>query len=150
MFWKIVFLRCSIYIYAPNIILCITNPLDPDNTCKQILILKYYLHKCRCLGNIPSVNGGLKCLKYFYWNRKDNHKYFILYTKWIYRLCKKWLPFETVLGVWNFSAVLQNVCADKLNVFFLCKIVYAYNFVFLFEYASAFLTPLALLICKVW
>jgi hypothetical protein len=25
--------------------------------------------------------------------------------------CKKWLPFETVLGVflWNFSAVLQNV-----------------------------------------
>jgi hypothetical protein len=24
--------------------------------------------------------------------------------------CKRWLPFETVVGVWNFSAVLQNKC----------------------------------------
>jgi hypothetical protein len=31
------------------------------------------------------------------------------------------LPFETVLGVWNFSVMLQNVCFDKLNVFCLCK-----------------------------
>ena len=29
----------------------------------------------------------------------------------------KWLPFETVFGVWNFSAVLQDVCLDELNVF---------------------------------
>jgi hypothetical protein len=36
----------------------------------------------------------------------------------------KWLPFENVLGVWNFSAVLQNVCFDKLNVFCQCKIEY--------------------------
>jgi len=27
------------------------NPLDPDNTNNQvILILKYYLYKCRCFG----------------------------------------------------------------------------------------------------
>ena len=41
------------------------NPLDPDNTSNQdILILKYYLYKCRCLGDKPSINGGLKQLKY--------------------------------------------------------------------------------------
>ena len=35
------------YINAPNVILRITNPLDPDNTNNQvILILKYYLYKC--------------------------------------------------------------------------------------------------------
>ena len=31
-------------------------------------------------------------------------------------ICKKWLPFETVIGVWNFSAVFQNVCFYKINV----------------------------------
>ena len=29
-----------------------------------ILILKYYLYKCRCLGDKPNINGGLKYLKY--------------------------------------------------------------------------------------
>jgi hypothetical protein len=39
------------------------HPLDPDNTKNQvILILKYYLYKCRCLGDKPSINGGLKYL----------------------------------------------------------------------------------------
>jgi hypothetical protein len=48
-------------INAPNIILGIIDPLDPDNTKNQvILILKYYLYKCRCLGDKPSINGGLK------------------------------------------------------------------------------------------
>jgi hypothetical protein len=32
------------------------------------------------------------------------------------------LPFEIVLGVWNFSVMLQNVCFDKLNIFRLCKL----------------------------
>ena len=59
------------------------KPLDPVNTNDQvILILKYYLYKCRCLGDKPSINGGLKYLKYK--NRKDNHKFLILYTKRIY------------------------------------------------------------------
>ena len=53
------------YINAPNIILGIGNPLDPDNTNNQvILILKYYLYKCRCLGDKPSINGGIKYMKY--------------------------------------------------------------------------------------
>ena len=63
-----VFENCGLnmqYINAPNIILGIMNPLDPDNTKNQvILILKYYLCKCRCLGDKPSINGGLKYLKY--------------------------------------------------------------------------------------
>ena len=49
------------YINAPNItsILGIMNPLDPDNANNQvILILKYYLYKCRCLGDKPNINGG--------------------------------------------------------------------------------------------
>jgi hypothetical protein len=29
-----------------------------------ILILKYYLYKCGCLGDKPSINDGLKYLKY--------------------------------------------------------------------------------------
>jgi hypothetical protein len=71
------------YINAPHIILGIMKPLDPVNTNDQvILILKYYLYKCRCLGDKPSINGGLKYLKYK--NRKDNHKFPILYTKRIY------------------------------------------------------------------
>ena len=55
------------YINAPNtsIILSKLNPLDPDNTKNQvILILKYYLYKCRWLGDKPSINDGLKYLKY--------------------------------------------------------------------------------------
>jgi hypothetical protein len=43
------------------------------------------------------------------------------------------LPFETVLGVWNFSVMLQNVCFDKLNVLCLCKIVYTCH-MFLYLY----------------
>jgi hypothetical protein len=54
------------YINAPNIILEIENPLDPDNTNNQvILILRYYLYKCRCLGDNPSINGGIIYLKYY-------------------------------------------------------------------------------------
>ena len=41
--------------------------------------------------------------------------------------------FENVLGVWNFSAMFQNVCFDKLNVLCLCKIVYACH-MFLYLY----------------
>ena len=42
---------------APNIILGIANSIDPDNTNNQvILILRYYLYKCRCLGGKPSLN----------------------------------------------------------------------------------------------
>jgi hypothetical protein len=53
------------YRNAPNIILGIANPLDPDNTNNQvILILKYYLYKYRCLGDKPSINGSSKYLKY--------------------------------------------------------------------------------------
>jgi hypothetical protein len=34
------------------------KPLDPVNTNDQvILILKYYLYKCRCLGDKPSINS---------------------------------------------------------------------------------------------
>jgi hypothetical protein len=46
------------------------------------------------------------------------------------------LPFETVLGVWNFSVMFQNVCFDKLNVFRVNCIYMSY--VFVFVSASAF------------
>jgi len=48
------------------------------------------------------------------------------------------LTFESVLGVWNFSAVLENVCVDKLNVFCSVK-VYKHVIFFLFVSISAFL-----------
>jgi len=52
--------------HVPNIILGIANPLDPDNTNSQdILILKYYYYyKCRCLSDKLSIHYGLKYLKY--------------------------------------------------------------------------------------
>ena len=59
-----------------------------------------------------------------------------------------WIQFETVLDVLNFSVVLQNVIFFcKLNVFYLCKIVYAwhmfslniFNVILVFVSASAFL-----------
>ena len=52
------------YINAPHIILGIINPLDQENTKDQVLLfLKYYLYKCRCLGDKPNINDGLKYLK---------------------------------------------------------------------------------------
>ena len=43
----------------------IANPLDPNTTNSEvILILKYYLYKCRCFGDKPSINGVTKYLKY--------------------------------------------------------------------------------------
>ena len=86
------------YINAPNSILGITNPLDPNNNYNQdILILKYYLYKYRCLGDKPSINGGLKYLKYCIKIEKTTIN-FLSSTQKEYR-CKKWLPFEIVLGV---------------------------------------------------
>jgi hypothetical protein len=86
------------YINAPNIILGMMNPLKPDNTNNQvILILKYYLYKCRCLGDKPSIHGGLKYLKYFIKIEKTTI-HLLSSTQKEYK-CKKWLPFETVLGV---------------------------------------------------
>ena len=53
------------YINAPNIILGIANPFDPDNTNNQVILsLKYYLYKCRCLADNSSINRSTKYLKY--------------------------------------------------------------------------------------
>ena len=41
------------------------NPSDLDNTINQVILnLRYYLYKCRCLGDKHSINGGLKYLIY--------------------------------------------------------------------------------------
>jgi hypothetical protein len=86
------------YINAPNSILVIINPLDPNNNYNQdILILKYYLYKCRCLSDKPSIKDGLKDLKYCI-NIEKTTIHFLSSTQQEY-ICKKWLPFETVLGV---------------------------------------------------
>ena len=79
------------------------------------------------------INGGLKYLKYCIKIEKTTIN-FLSSARREY-ICKKWLPFEIVLGFWNFSAMLQNVCFDKLNVFRLCKIVYACH-MFLYLYLS--------------
>ena len=84
--------------FDPNIILGIMDPLDPDNTKNQvILILKYYLYKCRCLGDKPSINGGLKYLKYCIKIEKTTINFLSSIPKEY--ICKKWLPFKIVLGV---------------------------------------------------
>ena len=60
MFWESTFTKKMLFISkinAPNISLDIANPFEPDNTNNQvILILKYYLYICRCLGDKLSVN----------------------------------------------------------------------------------------------
>ena len=53
------------YTNVPNIILGLANPFDPDNIINQvILILKYFLYQFICLGEKPSINGGLKYMQY--------------------------------------------------------------------------------------
>ena len=85
------------YINARTIILGIVNHLDPDDTNnKVILILKYYLYKCRCLVDKPSINGGLKYLKYCIQIEKTTMPFHSFIQKEY--ICKKWLPFENVLG----------------------------------------------------
>jgi hypothetical protein len=115
----------------------IANSLDPDNTNNQvILILKYHLYKwykCRCLGDKPSINGGIKYLKYCIKIEKTTINF--LYSTQKEYTCKKWLSFENLLGVWHFSVVLQNVCFDKLNVLCLNKIVYTCH-MFLYLYLA--------------
>ena len=86
------------YVNAPNNILGIANPFGPDNTNNQlILILKYYLHKCRCLGDKPSIYGGTTYLKYYIKIEKITIHFLFLTQKRIYM--QKCLPFESVVGV---------------------------------------------------
>ena len=63
-----VFENCGLnmqYINVPHIILGIMKHLDPANTNSQVIyILRYYVYKCRSLGDKPSVHGGLKYLKF--------------------------------------------------------------------------------------
>ena len=81
-----------------HLILYIANPPDPDNTNNPvILILKYYLYKCRYLGDKPSINGGTKYLKYCIKIEKKTIN-FLFPTQKEY-ICKRCLPFESVLGV---------------------------------------------------
>ena len=41
----------------------ITNALDRNNHINHVIfILKYYLYKCRCVGDKPSINGDIKYL----------------------------------------------------------------------------------------
>ena len=81
-----------------HLILYIANPFDPDNTNNPvILILRYYLHKCRCLGDKPSINGSTKYLKYCIKIEKKTIN-FLFPTQKEY-ICKRCLPFESVLGV---------------------------------------------------
>ena len=90
------------------------------------------------MGDKPSINGGIKYLKYCIKIEKTTINF--LPPKQKEYICKKWLPFETVLGVWNFSPVLQNVSFDKLNVLCLFKIVYVCHMVLVvFVSSSAFL-----------
>ena len=112
------------YINAPNILLGIANPFDPDNTNNQvILILKYYLYKCRCLGDKPCIYEGTTYLKYCI--KIEQITINFLFTTQKEYICKKCLPFESVLGVYNFSAV----------VLYIKSLLYAYHmFLFLYLY----------------
>jgi hypothetical protein len=48
-------------INAPDIIFGTKDSLEADNPINQvILILNYYLYKCICVGDIPSINDSLK------------------------------------------------------------------------------------------
>ena len=94
--------------YAPSVqklkrVYCIcfgnvpTTPLDPDNTNNQvILILRYYLYKCRCFSDTSSINGGLKYLKYCIKIEKTTID-FLSSPQKQYK-CKKWWSFEHALG----------------------------------------------------
>jgi hypothetical protein len=63
------------------------NPLDPGNTNNQVIwILKYYIYKCGCLGDISSINDGLKR------PGKKQKTISFLSSSQKEDICKKWLP----------------------------------------------------------
>ena len=64
------------------------------------------------------------------YNTFAHYRNFLVTVYIFFKLC--WLSYETLLGVWNLSAVLQNVCLYKLNVFCMCKIVYACHMFFFY------------------
>ena len=110
-------------INAPNIIFGIVNPLDPDSTNNQvILILKYYLYICRCLGDKPSINGGLKYLKYCIKKRQPYISY-PLHKKNIYVksgcFLKLSLMFEFSVQCCKMFFCLWKKCISMPYVFFL-------------------------------
>jgi len=53
------------YINAHTIIMGIMEPLDPYNTNDQLILIlmHFYLDKCRCFGDKPSINDCLRYLK---------------------------------------------------------------------------------------
>ena len=118
------------HINAPNIILGIVDPLDPDNTKNQVILILKYLYKCRCLGDKPSINGGLQYLEYCITIEKTTIN-FISSTQKKYIYVKS----ENVLGVWNFSEMLQNVCFDiyiyiQYTVYIHCTYILFRNYPF--------------------
>ena len=73
-------------------------------------------------------------IQYKWWSKRPgkkkktkNNKFLILFTKRIYMYIKSGYH-----GVWNFSAVLQNVFFYNSNVFCLCKIVYVCHMFLMF------------------
>jgi hypothetical protein len=102
------------YINAPNIILGIVNPLNPENPINQvILILKYVLYKCRWVGDKPSINDELKYLKYCIKIEKTT-----IFCSFSTKKKEYIYSGEAVFGIWNCTAELQNVSLDKLNKLF--------------------------------
>jgi hypothetical protein len=78
------------------------DPLDPDNTKNQvILILKYYLYKCRSLGDKPSINDLSKqtfcniTLKFQTPRTVSNGNHFLH----IYSLCVEVRKFMVVFSI---------------------------------------------------
>ena len=137
LFWFLlvnVFENCGLnmqYIFAPNIILGKVNPLDPDNTNNQvILILKYYLYKCRCLGDKPSINGGLKyCIKI-----EKTTINFLSPTQKEY-ICKNVCHLKQAL-VFEISVQCRKMFV--LINYIVCAIFYMHVILFLYLYPSMF------------
>ena len=61
-----------------------------------VLILKYYLHSCRCKGCIPTSKGGLEFLKYYVHIEKMSTMY-MTPTKQN-NIIRKWVNLEAVLS----------------------------------------------------
>jgi hypothetical protein len=104
------------YINAPNIILGIMNPLDSDDTKNQvILILKYYLYKCRCLGVLSCFHILFWVICLFLKKSRDRYKYKNI-----------WHAYTILHGQSTFNLSKQTFCNTTLG---LIHVLWKYSYI---------------------
>ena len=73
--------------------------IDNQNTVNNILLmLKCYIYRCRCKGEITHLHGGLQYLKYYI--KIEENSTFYMFPKQTEQINKKWLNVNGAMNGW--------------------------------------------------